>query len=125
MTADDLNREAPARLRVLFAFGLTPEFYSLDQATILELLAVLKEGYSGLKQKFDVDVLGGLDDDELVVGATSSWPWTAYILADAPDYDAVRQVAGLIRTLRVGEHRMWRYFKVEARIGRPLFFGES
>jgi hypothetical protein len=125
MTADDLGREAPAQMRVLFAFGLTPAFYDADQETVQEVLAVLRAGFSNLRSRFGVEVIGGLDDDEMVVGAAEGWPWTCYLLADAPDYDSVRSVVGLVRTLRVGEHRLWRYMKVEARIGRPLFFGES
>lgn len=125
MAADDLGREAPAKLRVLFCFGLTKAFYDADAETVSSLLAVLDTGFAELGSRFGVEVIGGLDDDELVVGAADGWPWTCYLLADAPDYDAVRQVTGLVRTLRVEEHRLWRYLKVEARIGRPLFFGRS
>ena len=34
-------------------------------------------------------VLGTLDDDEMMVGATDTWPWTCYILAEVPDRSAV------------------------------------
>jgi len=125
MTTDDLGRTPPERIRVLFAFGLTPQFYDADPTTLKAILAVLDEGFRDLSARFGVEVLGGLDDDEMVVGSANSWPWTCYLLCDAPNYDAVRQVAGLVRTLRVGEDRLWRYLKVETRIGRPLFFGAS
>ena len=70
-------------------------------------------------------ISGTFDDDELMVGASSTWPWTAYILADAPDLDAVRRVTNILRETPVGSHRLWRYMRVEARIGRPLFFGND
>ena len=68
-----------------------------------------------------VKVLGMLDDDETMVGASpSSYPWTVYIMADMPDRESVVAVCNLFRTIEVGEYRLWKYCRVEARMGRPL-----
>ena len=66
-----------------------------------------------------------MDDDELMVGPSHAWPWTAYILADAPDLDAVIGVCDLMRSTRIGEDRLWRFMRIEARVGRRLFFGNA
>ena len=119
----DLRREQPEQLRVLFAFGLTPDFYSADSAHVNALLEALETGFDDLAGRFGVTVLGGMDDDQLQVGPSASWPWTCYILADAPDLDAAIAVCNLVRETPVLEHRLWKYMTVEARVGRPLFFG--
>ena len=72
-----------------------------------------------------VRVLGTLDDDEMMVGAADTWPWTCYILAEVPDRGAVAAVCNLLRNTEVGDARLWKYLKVEARLGRPLFFAEQ
>jgi hypothetical protein len=41
-------------------------------------------------------------------------------LADVPDYATAVAVCNLFRTTPVGEHRLWRYMRVEARVGREL-----
>jgi hypothetical protein len=67
-----------------------------------------------------VTVLGTLDDDETMVGTSpNGWPWTFYILADVPDRATVVAACNLFRTI-LGEHRLWKYMRVEARIGREL-----
>ena len=50
------------------------------------------------------------------------WPWTAYVLADAPDLESVSAVCNIVRDTAVGEHRLWRYLRIEARDGRPPIF---
>jgi hypothetical protein len=111
-------------VRVLFAFGLTQDFFSENRAVIPQLMEAVKAGFSDLEGRFGVKVLGGLDDDESMVGATSTWPWTCYILAHAPDHESVAAVCNILREVEVGDARLWKYLKIEARTGRPLFFGE-
>jgi hypothetical protein len=41
-------------------------------------------------------------------------------MADCPDRETVRAACNLFRTIEVGEHRLWRYMRVEARMGRAL-----
>ena len=119
-------RDGPSdRVRVLFCFGVTQTFFDSEPTTIPVVISALEDAFARLEERFSVRVLGTLDDDELMVGASATWPWTAYILADAPDLDAVRRVTNLVRETEVGDHRLWRYIRVEARVGRPLFFGDD
>jgi len=67
---------------------------------------------------------GTLDDDETMVGATDTWPWTCYVLAEARDREGIAAVCGLLRELQADGVPLWKYLKVEARVGRPLFFAE-
>jgi hypothetical protein len=117
-------RHQSERIRVLFAFGVSPEFFNLPGDRIGVVIDALKETFAGLDEKFGVRVLGTLDDDETMIGPSTTWPWTCYILADAPDRDAVSAVCNLLRETPVDGDRLWRYVTVEARLGRPLFFGE-
>ena len=114
-----------ASIRVLFCFGVLEPFYELDDSGRKEVFDKLVEAYSDLNGRFGVTVLGTLDDDKFVVGPTLGWPWTCYILADAPDYNSVTKVCNILRQFQAGQHLIWRYMKVEARTGRELFFGKA
>lgn len=117
-------RESVRGTRALFAFGLTRDFFSEDRARIPAIMEALKTGFADLESRFGVRVLGTLDDDELMVGATETWPWTCYVLAELPDREAAAKVCNLLREIEVGDARLWKYLKIEARVGRPLFFAE-
>jgi hypothetical protein len=117
-------RESTSGIRVLFAFGLTEGFFSEERSRIPAIMEALKTGFADLEARFGVRVLGTLDDDETMVGPTMTWPWTCYVLASAPDRAAVAAVCGLLREVEADGLPLWRYLKVEARIGRPLFFAE-
>jgi hypothetical protein len=123
-----MSEVAPYReskgMRVLFAFGLTQDFFTEDRSRIPAIMESLKREFGDLEGRFGVRVLATLDDDETMVGATGTWPWTCYVLAEAPDRDAVAAVCNLLREVEVGDARLWKYLKVEARVGRPLFFAE-
>ena len=108
------------RLRVLLAFGLTQDFFAEERTRIPAIMKTLKDGFANLEERFGVRVLGTLDDDETMVGATPTWPWTCYVLAEAPDREAVAAVCGLVRELSADGVPLWKYLKVEARLGRPL-----
>jgi hypothetical protein len=41
-------------------------------------------------------------------------------MADVADLDTVVAACNLFRTTMVGEHRLWKYGKIEARVGRAL-----
>ncbi len=114
-----------APLRVLFCIGVLPANFEADGATLRRLLDVLKEVFGKLKERFDIDVLGTMDDDKLMVGPSTAFPWTSYILADVPDLDTVAAVTNLLRVTEVDGYRLWRYLRIEARVGRPLFFGNA
>ncbi|MEU7137116.1 hypothetical protein [Streptomyces sp. NPDC046261] len=112
-------------LRTLFCIGVTQEFFSADDAERAAVAAAIPPAFDRLAERFGLQVLGTLDDDQLMVGATPSWPWMSYILADVPDLPTVSRVCGIVRDTPVGTGRLWRYLRIEARVGRPLFFGTA
>ena len=117
--------EANGKKRVLFCIAVLEEFFAADDDTRARLVERLKEEFADLKGRFGVEVLGTLDDDRTLVGPMYGAPWTCYILADAPDFDAVVSVCDLVRRPAEEGYRLYRYFKIEARIGQPLFFGDA
>jgi len=112
-------------LRVLFCFGVSQSFFEEDPARVPALAGAITEAFEDLSGRFGVRVLGTMDDDELMVGSSVVWPWAAYILADAPSLQAVTAVCNILRETEVGAAKLWKYMRVEARVGRPLFFGNE
>ena len=113
------------KLRVLFCIGVMPAFFEAPSSEVSPVTGAVREAFDDLAGRFGVQVIGTMDDDELMVGPSSNWPWTAYVLADAPGLEAVASVCNIMRDTAVGEHRLWRYMRIEARVGRPLFFANS
>ncbi len=113
---------AGKQLRVLFCIGVQQTFFEEESANIGPIVGAITEAFSDLGGRFGVKVLGTMDDDELMVGPSAAWPWTAYVLADAPDLESIAAVCNVVRESSVGGHRLWRYIRIEARVGRPLFF---
>lgn len=124
MVEATVQQEEQARLRVLFAFGVTQEFFNEDRTRLPEIFKALRTGFADLEERFGVTVLGTLDDDQTMVGASLTWPWTCYIMAEAPDHGAVAAVCNVLREVNASGTPLWRYLKIEARVGRSLFFGE-
>jgi hypothetical protein len=118
-------RDKPHDLRVLFCFGVTQSFFDEDPTKVPTIVEGIQEAFADLGGRFGVRVLGTIDDDELMVGSSSTYPWTAYVLADAPDLQAVNAVCNLVRESEAAGSRLWKYLKVEARVGRPLFFANE
>lgn len=117
-------REKQSRdLRVLFCFGVTQSFFDEEPARVPEIAGAITAAFDDLEGRFGVRVLGTMDDDELMVGSSVTWPWTAYVLADVPDLETVARVTNVLREAEVAGSRLWRYMRVEARVGRQLFFG--
>ncbi len=112
-------------LRVLFCFGVTQSFFDEEPARVPEIAQGITRAFDDLRGRFGVEVLGTMDDDELMVGSSATWPWTCYILADVPDIETVTRVCNVVRESEVAGARLWKYLKVEARVGRPLFFGNA
>lgn len=112
-------------LRVLFCIGVTQNFFDLPES---ETGAVWK-GYGEMMSQMNampgVTILGTMDDDRLMVGSSASWPWTVYIMADVVDMDTVVAACNLFRTVKIGEYRLWKYGKIEARVGRGLIIQGS
>ena len=113
------------QLRVLFCIGVQQTFFEEESAGIGSIVEAIQTAFADLAGRFGVTVLGTMDDDELMVGPSAAWPWTAYVLADAPDLASVTAVCNVVRESEIGGHRLWRYLRIEARIGRPLFFANN
>jgi hypothetical protein len=113
-------------LRVLFCIGVNPAFFDAGADERRDAFETITAAFADLGGRFGLQVLGTMDDDQTMVGSSSTWPWTCYILADAPDLAAVAAVCNLLRvsTLASGA-TLWKYLKIEARIGRELFFGNE
>jgi hypothetical protein len=122
---DDYREKDGRALRVLFCFGVTQSFFEAEPASVPAIAKAITEAFADLGGRFGVRVLGTMDDDELMVGASAAWPWTAYVLADVPDLETVTKVTNVLREAEVDGARLWRYLRVEARVGRPLFFGNE
>ncbi|MFD4872531.1 hypothetical protein ACFWOB_04085 [Streptomyces sp. NPDC058420] len=107
-------------LRVLFCIGVNQNFFDLPTGQGKAVWDGFTTMLSQLWELPGVNVLGTMDDDQHMVGASGSWPWTSYVLADVVDQPTVAAACNLFRTVQVGEHGLWRYMKIEARVGRPL-----
>lgn len=104
-------------LRVLFCVTVTQNFFDLPQSAIPGVFQAFGGALANLPERFGIKLIGTLDDDVLDVGAVSGRP-TAYILADVPDLETVGKVCNVFRSTPVGDHLLWRYGNIEARIGR-------
>ncbi|MEV8067777.1 hypothetical protein AB0P32_16825 [Streptomyces sp. NPDC085995] len=107
-------------LRVLFCIGVNQNFFDLPTGRHKDVWAGTVDMLKQLHELPGVDVLGTIDDDQHMVGPSDGWPWTCYVLADVADQATVAAACNLFRTVQVGEYGLWRYMKVEARVGRPL-----
>ena len=111
-------------LRVLFCIGINQNFFDLpaDGVTAADVWSATVEMMDGIKQMPGVEFIGDIDDDSHLVGPSDGWPWTCYVLADVDTQATVKACCNLFRTTGVGDSgwKLWKYAKVEARIGRSL-----
>jgi hypothetical protein len=109
-------------LRTLFCIGVNQNFFDAKAEETKEVWAAFVQMMQGIARLPGVTVLGNLDDDRAMVGPSDSWPWTTYVLADVPDLATVHAACNLFRTTPVGDgtYKLWKYCKVEARVGREL-----
>ncbi|MFC3608591.1 IacB protein [Stutzerimonas tarimensis] len=109
-------------LRVLFCMGINQNFFDAPREEQLEVWAAFGQMWNGIHDLPGVTVLGNMDDDQSMVGPSAGWPWTTYLLADVPDIETVHAACNLFRSTPVGSgtYKLWRYAKVEARVGREL-----
>jgi hypothetical protein len=113
-------------LRALFCGAVTQNFFDLPSDQIGSVLQATGAMLRALREMPGVEVIGTLDDDQTMVGPSPvGWPWTFYILADVVDYETVVAACNLFRVTPVGEYRLWRYMRVEARVGRELVMPSS
>ncbi|MDP9030301.1 MAG: hypothetical protein M3O11_07555, partial [Pseudomonadota bacterium] len=106
-------------LRVVFCIGITQNFFDLPTGEGLSVWKGFSQMMGDLGAMPGINVLGAMDDDRLMVGPSTTSPWTVYIMADVDCHQSVIDACNLFRTTPVGEYSLWRYAKVEARIGRP------
>jgi hypothetical protein len=116
------RRASGEDFRALFCLGVTQNFFDADRATRAGVVEAVKEAFDDLEGRFGVRVLGTFDDDQIMVGQSLSWPWTAYVLAETDDFESIIAVCNLIRDTAIGDVQLWKYMRIEARIGRELFF---
>ncbi len=109
-------------LRVLFCIGVNQNFMDGSAQDMKDVWVAFLAMMRGIRDLPGVRVLGNLDDDQIMVGPSVHFPWTTYVLADVPDYDTVTAACNLFRVTPVGDgaHKLWKYMRVEARIGREL-----
>lgn len=112
---------SPQPIRTLFCIAVLQNFFDLPSSEI----GIVWKAFGKMMAEIDamegVTVLGMLDDDETMVGTSpDGYPWTVYIMADMPDRESVIAACNLFRTIEVGEYRLWKYCRVEARMGRAL-----
>ncbi|PYE21167.1 hypothetical protein [Paraburkholderia silvatlantica] len=117
--------DATLPLRVLFCCGVTQNFFDLTRDEIGTIWQAYGAMLKALESMDGVRVLGIMDDDRLAVGSSAQAPWTFYIMADVADLDTVAAVCNLYRTTPVGPYNLWRYGKIEARVGRALRVPEA
>lgn len=110
------------KLRTLFCIGINQNFFDAAPDEAKAVWLAFGEMMNGIADLPGVTVLGNIDDDQTMVGPSTSWPWTCYILADVPDMPTVHAACNLFRTTIVGEgpYKLWKYAKIEARVGREL-----
>ncbi|WFF41326.1 IacB protein [Salinicola endophyticus] len=112
--------------RVLFCCGINQNFMNAtaDEAKqVWEATRTLLQSIDGLP---GVTILGIMDDDRIQVGPSLAAPWTFYIMADVETYEAIVEACNFFRTTPVGDgtYKLWKYCRVEARIGRELVVPE-
>jgi len=115
MTAD-----STLPLRVLFCCGVTQNFFDLPREEIGKVWQAYGVMLSAVERMPGVKILAVMDDDRLTVGSADNSPWTFYIMADVADFEKAVDVCNLYRTTPVGNYNLWRYGKIEARVGRAL-----
>jgi hypothetical protein len=110
-------------LRTMFFISINQNFHDLALPEASRVVQAFIAALDDLKGRFGIDVLGTMDDDQMMVGASEGWPWTAYILADVPNLDAVVAVCNLFREVSAGDGQLWKYARIQARVGRILMAG--
>ncbi|MCH5359856.1 IacB protein [Escherichia fergusonii] len=107
-------------LRVLFCIGVNHNFFDATPAEAKQVWGAFGVMMKGMEETPGIRVIGNMDDDQLMVGPSTTAPWTTYVLADADTLESVAAVCNLFRTTPVGESKLWKYCKIEARVGREL-----
>lgn len=108
--------------RVLLCIGVNQNFMDSPKEEAMQVWEAFASMLQGIEKLPGTKVLGIMDDDVFMVGPSPTAPWTAYIMADMTDIEIVRDACNFVRTTLVGDgtYKLWKYMRVEARIGREL-----
>ena len=76
-------------LRVVFCIGITQNFFDLPTGEGLSVWKGFSQMMGSLGAMPGITVLGAMDDDRLMVGPSTTSPWTVYIMADVDCHQSV------------------------------------
>jgi hypothetical protein len=110
--------------RVLLLAAATEGWFQRPDNSVREpVVARLRTFFAGWQER-GASLLASMDDDYLLVGQPTSLPFTMFVIYDVPD---LAIVVDMIESAReeVDGVRLDRFFRFEARIGRPLFVTET
>lgn len=80
-------------LRVLFCIGVNQNFFDATPAEAKQVWGAFGVMMKGMEETPGIRVIGNMDDDQLMVGPSTTAPWTTYVLADADTWKAWRRSA--------------------------------
>ncbi len=109
-------------LRALFCIGVSQNFFDATPDEAKNVWGAFGSMLKTFSTMPGVRIVGTIDDDQIMVGPSTTPPWTAYILADVPDFETAAAVCNLFRATPVGDgtFKLWKYARVECRLGREL-----
>ena len=104
-------------LRVLFCIGVLPDFFAADAETQGALLAGIPAAFEDLGGRFGIEVIGTMDDDELMVGPSFPGPGPPTSSPTLPTSRPSPAVCDIMRSTRIGEDRLWRFMRIRRASG--------
>jgi hypothetical protein len=121
-TARGYKSDASEPIRAMLCLGVSQTLCDEEAAGLPAIFEQVGAAFGKLESEYGLHVLASFDDDQIMVGPSAVYPWTAYILVEAPSYESIVDACSIVREVHVGPYRLWRYLRIEARIGRRLFF---
>ncbi|MCY3774304.1 MAG: IacB protein [Gemmatimonadetes bacterium] len=104
-------------IRVLVCAGVQPAFFEATADERRYVFDKCREVFGSWKERYGIEVLSSMDDDQIQIGPTFGYPWTFYVMCDAPSHEVMIDV---VDQLRRGDKPLFKYIKVDVRMGRPL-----
>lgn len=111
--------EVPTPLRVYMTFESTGWFETTQEEKETKILPKLKEVVASWND-LGVKLLATFDRDILTAGYAGPTSWHACFIYDVPDLQTVTNMTHSFRATGLD-----RYFRLEAKIGRPFFLLEK
>lgn len=102
-------------IRALICAGVLPSFFEASLQDRKQVFEQCRDVFGGWKERFGIEVIGSLDDDQIQIGPALTYPWTFYVLCDAPSRKAL---IDMVNRLREGDPPLFKYVKLEVRTGR-------